>query len=82
MTDSILFWDSQPGDTVRRRMQTDGMLGEKRLYANSWNCLYLVLKNEGMQTVFAGLTANIVRGIPGAAIQFWAYDAMKAFFNI
>ena len=72
----------QPGDTVRRRMQTDGMHGDKKLYRNSWHCFYQVLTKEGFRTLFAGLNANVVRGIPGAAIQFAAYDAMKVLFGI
>lgn len=63
-------------------MQTDGMLGEKKIYSNSWNCFFVILQKEGVPALFAGLTANIVRGIPGAAIQFAAYDGMKALFGI
>jgi hypothetical protein len=71
-----------PGDTVRRRMQTDGMLGEKKMYRNSWNCFMQIIRKEGIVTLFAGLNANIVRGIPGAAIQFATYDAMKVLFGV
>ena len=63
-------------------MQTDGMLGEKKLYKNSWNCFFQILRKEGPKTLFAGLNANVVRGIPGAAIQFAAYDGMKVLFGI
>jgi solute carrier family 25 phosphate transporter 23/24/25/41 len=71
-----------PGDTVRRRMQTNGMGGEARLYSNSWDCLVKVVRNEGVGMLFAGSFANVVRGIPGAAIQFWAYDGVKLLLGI
>jgi len=63
-------------------MQTDGMLGEKKMYRNSWNCFMQIIRKEGIVTLFAGLNANIVRGIPGAAIQFATYDAMKVLFGV
>lgn len=71
-----------PGDTVRRRMQTDGMRGETKMYANAWDCFYRVLRQEGVKTLFAGLYANVVRGIPGAGIQFAVYDGMKVLLGI
>lgn len=63
-------------------MQTDGMNGEKRIYRNSWHCFASIFRKEGIKTLFAGLNANVVRGIPGAAIQFAAYDGMKVAFGI
>lgn len=71
-----------PGDTVRRRMQTDGMRGETKMYANAWDCFSRVLKQEGVKTLFAGLYANVVRGIPGAGIQFAVYDWIKVVLGI
>ena len=63
-------------------MQTDGMLGEKKIYTGAWNCFAQILRKEGFTTLFAGWTANVVRGIPGAALQFATYDAMKLVFGI
>ena len=52
-------------------MQTNGMAGEVRLYRNSFDCCAQVVRKEGWTMLFAGLYANIIRSIPGAAIQFW-----------
>lgn len=65
-----------PGDTIRRRMQMNGMNGEARLYKNSWDCTKKLVRNEGMTALFNGYGANLIRGLPGAAIQFWAYDML------
>lgn len=66
-----------PGDTVRRRMQINGMGGKERLYKDSWDCTKKLYKNEGFRAFFHGLYANTLRAIPGAAIQFWSYDLLK-----
>ena len=71
-----------PGDTVRRRMQTNGMNGEPKVYRNSFDCTLKMIRNEGARSLFSGITANLVRCLPGAAIQFWAYDLLKSVLNV
>jgi hypothetical protein len=71
-----------PGDTIRRRMQTNGVGGEPRMYSDSFDCFRKIVRNEGWKLLFAGLWANVVRAIPGAAVQFWCYDAMKVVLGI
>jgi solute carrier family 25 phosphate transporter 23/24/25/41 len=66
-----------PGDTIRKRMQTDGIRGQKMLYRGMVHCTVSVARNEGFLTLFAGLGANIIRGIPGAGIQFAAFNFFK-----
>lgn len=66
-----------PGDTVRRRMQTNGAGGSARVYKNSIDCTVKMLKNEGLKGFFKGAWTNTVRCLPGAAIQFAAYEACK-----
>lgn len=71
------------GDTLRRRMQTNGAGGSEKLYNNSWDCAKTILRKEGVVGLYRGITTNIVRCIPGAAIQFAAYDFFKsAFMNV
>jgi len=67
-----------PGDTVRKRMQMNGMGGEAKLYTNSWDCTKKIVRAEGVKGLFNGLGANLVRCLPGAAIQFWAYDLVNS----
>ena len=37
------------------------------------DCCVKVVRTEGVLTLFAGLGANAIRGVPGAGIQFAAY---------
>lgn len=71
-----------PGDTLRRRMQTNGVSGQPRVYRNSWDCCVQIVNKEGMVGLFRGYNANLARGLPGAAIQFVAYDLFKIMFNV
>eukprot|EP00475_Leptophrys_vorax_P033861 TRINITY_DN5389_c1_g1_i2.p1 TRINITY_DN5389_c1_g1~~TRINITY_DN5389_c1_g1_i2.p1 ORF type:complete len:261 (-),score=47.30 TRINITY_DN5389_c1_g1_i2:74-856(-) len=71
-----------PGDTVRRRMQTNGVGGMERIYQNSWDCLVKILRREGIPGLFRGLSANAIRSVPGAGIQFASYDAFKVLFGL
>eukprot|EP01090_Pellita_catalonica_P011916 TRINITY_DN2475_c0_g1_i1.p1 TRINITY_DN2475_c0_g1~~TRINITY_DN2475_c0_g1_i1.p1 ORF type:complete len:261 (+),score=27.34 TRINITY_DN2475_c0_g1_i1:3-785(+) len=71
-----------PGDTVRRRMITNGAGGKPRLYKNSLQCLISVIKIEGWTHLYSGLKTNVVRCIPGAAIQFAAYESVKRILGL
>lgn len=71
-----------PGDTVRRRMQTNGLNGRPRIYTDSWDCFVTIIKKEGTLALFSGARANVVRCIPGTAIQFWSYEAIKRWFGV
>lgn len=66
-----------PGDTLRRRMQINGANGTARQYSTTWDCAKQILAKEGWAGMFAGAGTNCVRAIPGAAIQFFVYDATK-----
>lgn len=66
-----------PGDTVRRRMQTNGAGGAPRVYRNSFHCTQAIYKHEGMRGFFKGAWTNTVRCVPGAGIQFASYEALK-----
>jgi hypothetical protein len=70
-----------PGDTIRRRMQSNGMGGTKRMYNNSWHCTQTIIKKEGVIGLYRGLLINCIRGVPGAAIQFAAYESLKSVFD-
>ncbi len=66
-----------PGDTVRRRMQNNGAGGAARVYRNSWHCAREIATKEGARGFFKGAWTNTVRAVPGAAVQFAAYEAFK-----
>ena len=65
-----------PGDTVRRRMQTDGAGGRPQQYSGLMDCCRQIARKEGIGGFFQGLRTNIIRCIPGAGIQFFAYEAI------
>jgi len=66
-----------PGDTIRRRMQLNGAGGKARQYRTSWDCTMQIYRQEGIPGFFRGVGTNVVRCIPGAAIQFAAYETLK-----
>lgn len=66
-----------PGDTVRRRMQTDGMQGRARVYGSMMDCVRQTVAKEGYRGLFSGLGVNCLRAVPGAGIQFLAYEWFK-----
>jgi len=70
-----------PGDTLRRRMQTNGVGGAERVYKHTWDCLLQTVRKEGFAGLYHGLWVNVIRCLPGAAIQFAAYDALKVLFG-
>eukprot|EP00466_Bigelowiella_natans_P019661 jgi/Bigna1/82212/fgenesh1_pg.89_\ len=69
-----------PGDTIRRRMQTDGMCGRSQIYKSMMDCYHQIVAKEGHLALFRGWGTNTIRAIPGAGIQFLAYDTFKALF--
>ena len=66
-----------PGDTVRRRMQNNGAGGAPRVYTNSLHCFREIAVKEGYRGFFKGAWTNTVRAVPGAAVQFAAYECCK-----
>jgi hypothetical protein len=71
-----------PGDTIRRRMQTNGLNGKPRQYSSTWDCIRQTYTKEGMIGFMRGASTNVWRCIPGAALQFAMYDSFKSIFGI
>lgn len=66
-----------PGDTIRRRMQTNGANGAPRVYKNSWDCTLKIARLEGYRAFYKGWATNTTRAIPGTSLQFAAYETFK-----
>jgi solute carrier family 25 (adenine nucleotide translocator) protein 4/5/6/31 len=68
---------SYPFDTVRRRLQ---MQSEKPVaewkYKGSIDCCKVILQEEGMNGLFKGVSANVLRTV-GAALVLVMYDSVK-----
>ncbi|CAF0990966.1 unnamed protein product [Adineta steineri] len=57
---------SYPVDTIRRRMMMTS--GEAVKYKGSMDCMFQIIRNEGVISLFNGAGANILRGIAGAGV--------------
>ena len=57
---------SYPVDTIRRRMMMTS--GQAVKYKGSLDCMFQILRTEGMVSLFKGAGANILRGIAGAGV--------------
>lgn len=69
-----------PGDTVKRRMQTNGA-GGSSIYSGTWDCCKKIYTKDGALGFYAGLRANVVRAVPATAIQFLSYETLKKLFG-
>lgn len=68
---------SYPVDTVRRRMMMTSGTGVN--YSGSIDCLKKIIQNEGAPSLMKGATANILRGVAGAAVLA-LFDEFKKFY--
>jgi solute carrier family 25 (adenine nucleotide translocator) protein 4/5/6/31 len=66
-----------PFDSVRRRMMMQaGVAKSERLYRNSFHCIAMIARREGIRGFYLGLGPNVVRSI-GGALLLVAYDTFK-----
>ncbi|OII77059.1 carrier protein [Cryptosporidium andersoni] len=70
-----------PGDTIKKRMMTNGIDGSKKLYTNSIDCIRKIYKKEGIRSFYYGLRPSILKSIPSGALQFGVYELSKHFFQ-
>ncbi len=68
---------THPLDTIRKRMQMNGLLGAEKVYKNSLDCIKKVAAGEGVKGFYGGLVPTLLKVGPAAAIQFTAYDLLK-----
>ncbi|KAG0664083.1 Pyrimidine nucleotide transporter, mitochondrial [Maudiozyma exigua] len=60
---------------IKTRVQLD-KAGKTRTYANSWDCLKSIVKNEGVTGLYKGLSASYLGSIEGI-LQWLLYEQMK-----
>merc|ERR1712137_1115217 len=71
-----------PFDTVRRRLQMESEKPmDQRIYKGTVDCVRVIVKTEGIQGLYKGLVADIVRGA-GAAMVLVAYDLIKLILDL
>lgn len=68
-----------PSDIVNIRMQNDTGLpmDQRRNYKNAIDGVYQIIKKEGANSLFRGLTTNLVRGVLMTSSQVVTYDLAK-----
>ena len=78
ISQTVTYW----GDTIKRRMQSDGIGGKQKIYDSSIDCARKIFEREGVKGFYRGYLANALRSIPGAAIQLTAYDQVKNLLRV
>ncbi|GMS84435.1 hypothetical protein PENTCL1PPCAC_6610, partial [Pristionchus entomophagus] len=62
----------QPLDLVKNRMQLSGTSGKKE-YRSSFHALTSIIKNEGVRTVYTGLSAGLLRQASYTTVRLGIY---------
>jgi solute carrier family 25 protein 16 len=65
---------SYPFDTIRHRMQLDGVAKNIPKYKNTLDAFYKIYRFEGIRGFFIGITINYWKTIPANAVAFVVYD--------
>lgn len=55
---------------------------QKRVYTSTLHCFKEVYVKEGVKGFFKGWGLNLVRSLPGAAVQFTTYDILKRLLGV
>lgn len=75
----ISFWTiALPFDTIKSLIQVDGTRGA---YTGLVSSTSRLVRKHGVSHLFRGWQAAFSRGIPGAAITFYAFDRTTAWLN-
>jgi len=70
---------SYPLDTIRRRMMMTSGGKDSGKYKSSLDCARVILKNEGIKSMYKGAGSNILRGLAGALVLV-SFDYCKNFY--
>ena len=66
-----------PNDTLRRRLQMDGVNGARPQYRGYMDCARQLMRQEGMAGIYRGLALCCLRSVPNTGVQFAVYEACK-----
>ncbi len=72
---------THPIDTIKIRLQIQGEIGHlnvQRQYNNVFRAAYVILKNEGAQGLYKGITASWVREGVYSSLRLGLYEPFKA----
>ena len=70
---------THPLDTCKIRLQKQGEFGKSShlKYTNIFNTFYLIAKNEGITSLYKGLTASLLREATYSTIRLGMYEPFK-----
>ncbi|KAF7728922.1 hypothetical protein EC973_005317 [Apophysomyces ossiformis] len=71
---------SYPHEVIRTRLRQPAENGVLK-YTGLWQCLRVVLREEGIVALYGGMTAHLMRVVPNAAIMFFCYEAIVHHFG-
>jgi len=66
-----------PFDTLRRRLQVNGLPGYQRPYRGTLDAVVQTARVDGVRSLFSGVGINALRSVPGTALQLVLYDYFK-----
>jgi len=66
-----------PNDTIRRLLQLQGSRGTSSEYSGFVDCVRKTYQAEGIGRFYRGMSINIIRMAPNAAVQFGSYELLK-----
>lgn len=68
-----------PLDVIKTRIQTQttGVDGVLRRYTGFWQTLKLLVKEEGVRSLFMGVSTRIMQQAPAAALSWTVYETVK-----
>jgi len=73
---------SYPMDTVRRRLQVQGVVVGDAIYQGTWDCMKKIFVAEGLSGFYRGLLLNALRAGPSQAVQFVTFGIMKDWLSV
>lgn len=68
---------SYPLDTVRRRMQLNGLSSTIPKYTSMYNAIVSIIRTDGIRGLYVGLSINYIKAGPTHAVSFLTYEYCK-----
>ena len=77
----VVTWCWYPIDVIKTRFQSDGAIGQPRVYNGIIDCVIKSVRAEGMGVLFRGLQPTLFRGFLNGAATFPVYTLVLKFLN-
>ncbi|KAA6408293.1 MAG: mitochondrial carrier [Lasallia pustulata] len=70
-----------PHEVIRTRLRQAPLQGGRLKYTGLVQCFTTIFKEEGMASLYGGLTPHLLRVVPSAAIMFGMYEMILRMFG-